>query len=257
MQEMDNLFSVRGKVVLITGAGSGLGRGYAEIFASAGSTVICAGRKEARLCQLAEELRERRGAAVYSARLDVTKADEREACIQKIVHDFGRLDVLVNNAGYEQVAPFTEVTEEVYDAIAAVNLKGAFFMGQAVAREMRRQSGGKIINIGSLGSFIGLRESAAYCATKGGIIQLTKTMALELGADHIQVNAIAPGYFVTPMTRGFYDDPKHRAWIESRIPLGRWGDVSDLTGAVLFFASRASDYVTGTVLPVDGGWLAG
>ncbi len=256
MQGMDDLFSVRGKVVLITGAGSGLGRGYAEIFASAGSTVICAGRKEERLRQLAEELRAQ-GAAAYPVRLDVTKAAEREACIQKIIRDFGRLDVLVNNAGYEQVMPFTEVTEESYDAIAAVNLKGAFFMGQAAARAMRRQSEGKIINIGSLGSFIGLRGSAAYCATKGGIIQLTKTMALELGADHIQVNAIAPGYFVTPMTRGFYDDPKHRAWIESRIPLGRWGKDSDLSGAVLFFASRASDYVTGTVLRVDGGWSAG
>ena len=122
---------------------------------------------------------------------------------------------------------------------------------------MKESGGGKIINIGSLGSFIGLRESSVYCAAKGAVLQLTRTMALELGKDGIQVNCLIPGYYVTPMTRPFYDDPQHRAWIESRIPLGRWGTSGDLAGAILFLASSASDYVTGTALTVDGGWLAG
>ena len=139
----------------------------------------------------------------------------------------------------------------------AVNLKGTFFMSQAVAKCMKQTGGGKIINIGSLGSFLGLRQSSVYCATKGGVVQLTKTMALELGAYGIQVNCLAPGYFITPMTQAFYDDPQHRAWIESRIPLARWGTNEDLAGAVLFLASAASDYITGETIRVDGGWLAG
>lgn len=256
MWEVDELFSVKDKVVLVTGAGSGLGQGYAEIFGAAGSRVICVGRKGHKLQSVAESICRAGGQAVPLV-LDVTQASSRTAGIETIMKEFGRLDVLVNNAGYEHISPFGELTEDEYDQIMAVNLKGAFFMGQAAAAAMQRSGGGKIINVGSLGSFIGLKESACYCASKGGILQLTKAMALELGEHNIQVNAIAPGYFLTPMTKPFYDDAAHRAWIEGRIPMGRWGKQEDLAGAVLFLASKASDYVTGTVLKVDGGWLAG
>ena len=252
--ENSKIFDVSGKVVLITGAGSGLGAGYARTFGRAGSVVICAGRNMKNLEQTVSEIKAEGGkAAAYT--VDVTKRDSIKELVAAVLRDYGQLDVLVNNAGYENIQPFLEVTPEVYDDIMAVNMKGAFFMAQEAAQAMK-QRGGKIINIGSLGSYIGLAESSVYCSTKGGIIQLTKTMAIELGEYNIQVNALAPGYFITPMTQPFYDDPKHRAWIESRIPLHQWGTDEDLAGPVLFLASAASNYVTGVTIKVDGGWLA-
>lgn len=250
-----NIFDVSHKIVLITGAGSGLGEGYAHIFAEAGATVICAGRNQERLDQVVSEIQADGGSAkAYT--VDVTETQSIKSLIADVIRDFGRIDVLVNNAGYENIQPFTEVTPEIYDDIMNVNLKGVFFVAQETAKVMKENRGGKIINIGSLGSYIGLAESSVYCSTKGGVIQLTKTMAIELGEYNIQVNALAPGYFITPMTQPFYDDEDHRAWIESRIPLHEWGTVLDLAGPVLFLASDASNYVTGETIKVDGGWLA-
>lgn len=250
-----NIFDVSGKIVLITGAGSGLGEGYALTFGEAGSTVICAGRNIGRLEAVAAKIREEGGKAEAFC-VDVTDIQSIRTLVQAVTDAYGRIDVLVNNAGYENIQPFTEVTPEVYDDIMNVNMKGVFFMAQEVAKVMKKSGGGKIINIGSLGSYIGLAESSVYCSTKGGVIQLSKTMAIELGEFNIQVNCIAPGYFITPMTQPFYDDPKHREWIESRIPLHVWGTTADLAGPILFLASAASNYVTGETIKVDGGWLA-
>ena len=250
-----NIFDVSGKIVLITGAGSGLGEGYALTFGEAGSTVICAGRNMERLEAVVQKI-EADGGKARAYQVDVTRLDSIRELVSAIVRDFGRIDVLVNNAGYENIQPFTEVTPEVYDDIMNVNMKGVFFVAQEVAKVMKQNGGGKIINIGSLGSYIGLAESSVYCSTKGGVIQLSKTMAIELGEFNIQVNCLAPSYFITPMTQPFYDDPKHRAWIESRIPLHVWGTSADLAGPVLFLASAASNYVTGETIKVDGGWLA-
>lgn len=250
-----NLFDVSGKIVLITGAGSGLGEGYALTFGEAGATVICAGRNLDRLNSTVQAIRESGGTA-KAFTVDVTDPSSIHTLVNTVADEFGRIDVLVNNAGYENIQPFVDVTPEVYDSIMAVNMKGVFFVAQAVARVMKEAGGGKIINIGSLGSYIGLAESSVYCSTKGGVIQLSKTMAIELGEYNIQVNCLAPGYFITPMTQPFYDDPKHRAWIESRIPLHQWGTSLDLAGPVLFLASAASNYVTGETIKVDGGWLA-
>ena len=249
------LFDTSGKIVLITGAGSGLGEGYALTFGDAGATVICAGRNMERLDKTVESI-EKEGGKAKAYQVDVSDNASIHELVSAVCADFGRIDVLVNNAGYENIQPFLEVTPEVYDDIMSVNMKGAFFVAQEVARVMKENGGGKIINIGSLGTFIGLPESSVYCSTKGGIGQLTKTMALELGKYNIQVNAIAPGYFVTPLTQPFYDDPEHRAWIESRIPLHEWGTTQDLAGPVLFLASAASNYITGEIIKVDGGWLA-
>ena len=225
--EMD-LFDVSGKVVVVTGAGTGLGAGYARAFGAAGATVVCAGRTLKSLEETVTAVREAGGKAL-ALTVDVTKP--------------------------ETLPAFLKVTPEQFDAIVGVNLRGAFFMAQAAANAMGDR-GGKIINIGSLGSYIGLAQSSVYCATKGAVIQMTRTMAIELAPRHIQVNAIAPGYFVTPMTQPFYDDPEHRAWIEGRIPAGRWGTTEDLAGPAIFLASAASDYITGQVIIVDGGWLA-
>ena len=251
-----NLFDVSGKVVVITGAGSGLGEGYALAFGESGARVVCAGRNLSRLEHTAQEITAGGGFALART-VDVTCLDSIRALVAGVVRELGRIDVLINNAGFENIQPFLEVTPQVYDDIMNVNLKGAFFMAQEAARVMKAQGGGKIINIGSLGSFIGLSESSVYCSTKGGVVQMTKTMALELGEYNIQVNCLAPGYFVTPMTQPFYDDPRHRAWIESRIPLRQWGTTLDLAGPALFLASAASSYVTGETIRVDGGWLAG
>lgn len=250
-----NLFDVSGKVVLITGAGSGLGEGYAQAFGESGATVICAGRNKDRLEDTVRKITESGGTA-RAFTVDVTDLDSIKALVAAVEAEYGRIDVLVNNAGYENIQPFLEVTPQVYDDIMNVNLKGVFFVAQEVARVMKDHGGGKIINIGSLGSYIGLAESSVYCSTKGGVVQLTKTMAIELGPFHIQVNCLAPGYFITPMTQPFYDDPEHRQWIESRIPLHQWGTTLDLAGPALFLASAASDYVTGVTIQVDGGWLA-
>lgn len=249
------IFDVKDKVVLVTGAATGLGEGYAHIFAESGCKVACADINKAKVEQTAEDIKAEGGEATAFF-VDVTKRESIDQLVKGILNVYGRIDVLVNNAGVEHIEPFVEVSEEHYDFITGVNLKGVFFVAQSIARVMKEQGGGKIINIGSLGSYIGLAESSVYCTTKGGVIQMSKTLSIELGADNIQVNCIAPGYFITPMTQPFYDDPEHRAWIESRIPLHEWGTVADLAGPLLFLASYASDYITGTTIKVDGGWLA-
>ena len=250
-----NLFDVSGKVVLITGAATGLGEGYAHIFAESGCKVACADIQFEKVCQTAEDICAQ-GFEAIAFEVDVTRQKSIRKMAAEILQAYGRIDVLVNNAGVEHIEPFTEVSEEHYDFITSVNLKGVFFVAQEIAKIMKKQGGGKIINIGSLGSYIGLAESSVYCTTKGGVIQMSKTMSIELGPDNIQVNCVAPGYFITPMTQPFYDDAEHRAWIESRIPLHNWGTVKDLAGPMLFLASDASNYVTGATIKVDGGWLA-
>lgn len=250
-----NIFDVTGKVVIVTGAGTGLGESYAQAFGEMGATVVCAGRTQSTLERAAAAIRKNGGEAIGLS-VDVTDPNAIRHFMKQVQAQTGGVDVLVNNAGAEIVEDFLSVTPEHFDAIIGVNLKGAYFMAQAAAEAMKER-GGKMINIGSLGSYIGLAESSVYCSSKGAIVQLTKTMAIELAKYNIQVNAIAPGYFVTPMTQQFYDDPEHRAWIESRIPAGRWGTGKDLAGPALFLASSASDYVTGQVVIVDGGWLAG
>lgn len=251
-----NPFDIRDKVVLITGAGSGLGKGYALVFGEAGCKVVCTGTNQENVNQTVNEIRASGGEAkaFFS---DITNTQTMRIMIDDIVATYGKIDILINNAGTEIAEPFFDVTPEHFDKINNVNIKGVFFVAQAVAEKMKSAGGGKIINIGSLGSYIGLAESSVYCSTKGAVIQLSKTLALELAQYNIQVNCIAPGYFITPMTQPFFDDPKHREWIEGRIPLGRWGNTADLAGPMIFLASSASDYVTGTTIIVDGGWLAG
>lgn len=251
-----NLFDMQGKIVLITGSGTGLGEGYAHIFTEVGATVVCADINKAAADKVVADIIAQGGKA-EAIKVDVTDQQSINDMVAEVVKKHGKIDVLLNNAGVEDIAAFENVTPAQYDKIHAVNLRGTFFVAQAVAKEMKKSGGGKIINIGSLGSYIGLARSSVYCSTKGGVILLSKTMALELAADNIQVNCIAPGYYITPMTMPFYNDPKRRAWIEERIPLGRWGTVADLAGPMLFLASPASDYITGVTINVDGGWLAG
>lgn len=170
--------------------------------------------------------------------------------------ELGSFDILVNNAGTEIPKDATDVTEQDFDAIIGVNLKGTYFCAQSAAAVMAEQGSGKIINIGSLGSQIGLAGATVYCCSKGGVLQFTRALAIELAHSGVQVNAIGPGYFRTRMTEPFFLDPGHREWIEARIPMGRIGTTADLAGTVVFLASSASDYITGQIIYVDGGWLA-
>lgn len=248
-------FNLEGKVAVVTGSAQGLGKGYAKGLAEAGATVVCADRNLEGVQKTAVEIAEAGGKA-EACFLDVTKPAETEKAFREIASRLGSLDILINNAGVEDISPFVDVTEAQYDKIMGVNLRGAFFTAQAAARVMKAQKSGKILNIGSLGSAIGLSESSVYCGTKSGVLGITRTMAIELAKDNVQVNALGPGYFRTPMTEPFFQDPAHRKWIEERIPAGRVGTAEDLIGAVVFLCSSASDYLTGQIVYVDGGWLA-
>ena len=250
-----NLFSLDSRVALVTGAARGLGRGYAKALAAAGARVICADVSAGDLEQAVAELREAGPEADWRV-IDVTDVAGVRHAIQDIERVYGRLDVLVNNAGIDIPKEADAVAESEFDRIIGVNLKGTYFVAQAAANVMKAQKAGKIINIGSLGSQIGLAGATVYCASKGGVLQFTRALAIELAPHNVQVNAIGPGYFRTAMTEPFFQDPDHRKWIENRIPIGRIGTPDDLAGTVVFLSSRASDYITGQIIYVDGGWLA-
>lgn len=248
-------FNLAGKVAVVTGSAQGLGKGYAKGLADAGAFVICADRNLDGVKSTADEICSV-GQTAEAVAIDVTRPEETGKLFRTIAKKHGHFDILINNAGVEEINDFVHVTEAQFDKIMGVNLRGVFFTAQAAARIMAPQKSGKILNVGSLGSAIGLAQSSVYCGAKGGVVQITKTMAIELARDNIQVNAIGPGYFRTPMTESFFQDPEHRKWIEQKIPAGRVGTVEDLIGTVVFLCSGASDYLTGQIVYVDGGWLA-
>ena len=257
MDGSKDLFSLDGKVSIVTGGGRGLGYGIAQALAGAGSNLVIVGRSRDKLERASQEIMEETKRKVLPLPLDLAREGKIERLVQVVLKEFGRIDVLVNNAGTTVRKPFLEITEKEFDDVVHLNLRAVFFLTQAVVGEMIKQKRGKIINIASLGSQIGLRNISAYTATKGGIASLTRTLALELAAHNINVNAIAPGYYRTQLTEALFQDEEGYRWVLSRIPLGRPGMPEDLAGAAVFLASSASDYVTGQVLFVDGGWIAG
>lgn len=256
MERSKNLFSLHGKVSIVTGAGRGLGYGIAHALAGAGSDLIAVSRSSHELERLSQEIRRETKGRVLPLSLDLTQEGAIERLVKSALEEFGRIDVLVNNAGTTARKPFLEITREEFDDVVGLNLRAVFFLTQAVVREMIKGKKGKIINIASLGSQIGLRNVSVYTATKGGVASLTRTLALELAEYNINVNAIAPGYYRTKMTEPLFQDEDRHRWVLSRIPLGRAGVPEDLAGTAIFLASSASDYVTGQVLFVDGGWIA-
>jgi len=257
MDSSKDLFSLNGKVSIVTGGGRGLGYGIALALAGAGSDLVIASRSRNELERASQEIMEETKRKVLPLPLDLAREGEIERLVETVLKEFGGIDVLVNNAGTTVRKPFLEVTEKEFDDVVHLNLRAVFFLTQAVVKKMIKQKKGKIINIASLGSQIGLRNISAYTATKGGITSLTKTLALELAPHNINVNAIAPGYYRTQLTDALFRDEEGYRWVLSRIPLGRPGVPEDLAGAAIFLASPASDYVTGQILFVDGGWIAG
>jgi NAD(P)-dependent dehydrogenase (short-subunit alcohol dehydrogenase family) len=249
-------FRLDGRVAVVTGASRGIGRALALALADAGADLALASRSAEGLEAVSAEVAARGGRAL-AVPTDVADVAQVRRLVERTVEAFGRLDVLVNNAGLNIRRPALEFTEQDWDAIHAVQLRGVFFACQAAGRVMVQQGYGKIINIASLTSVIGIKHVVPYAAAKGGVVQLTKALAVEWAPLGVRVNAIGPGYIETDLTQPLFQDPERSAWIHSRIPLGRRGYPADLMGAAVFLASPASDYVTGQVLYVDGGWLAG
>jgi 2-deoxy-D-gluconate 3-dehydrogenase len=253
---LESLFSLKGQVAIVTGGGRGLGRGMAIALAGAGADVVLISRTADELNTTVQEIRQAGGQAdAYPG--DVFKVEEMIDLIQSIHSAKGRVDILINNAGFALRKPALEFTLDDWERQVDVNLKAAYFIAQATGKIMKDQGRGKIINIASLSSFIALQNASVYGITRGGILSMTRSLAIEWARYRINVNAIAPGYFQTKQTAPVFADEKHREWILSRIPLGRSGLAEDLAGAAVFLASKASDYMTGQIIIVDGGWLAG
>jgi NAD(P)-dependent dehydrogenase (short-subunit alcohol dehydrogenase family) len=249
------LFELRGKVVLVTGASQGIGRELAFLLAGLGGVVVATGRSAEALDGLTKEAIER-NLTLDSVLLDVRHTASIDASVAEVVNRHGRIDVLVNNAGLGQAHRALDVSEADFDEMISVNLRGVFFMSQAVARAMIPHGGGRIINMSSQGGVVGLPDAAVYCASKGGVNMLTKVLALEWAEYGINVNAIAPTFIYTPGTAPLLDGPGLRDRILDKIPLRQLGTTADIAGAVAYLATEASRLVTGTVLMVDGGWTA-
>lgn len=249
-----DLFRLDEKVAIVTGASRGLGRAMALALAEAGADIAAVGRDRATLERLGAEVRER-GRDCLLIAADVAAPGEAQRIVDETMAWKGGVHVLVNNAGTVVRASAVDISDEDWDRVVDLNLTGAFRVAQAAARVMVTQGAGKIINIGSVNSVLGAREVISYAASKGGLLQVTRAMASELARNGVQVNCILPGYFETDLTQRLQDDEARYEMIRRRTPAGRWGQPEDLAGAVVYLASAASDYVTGSTLTVDGGFI--
>jgi 2-deoxy-D-gluconate 3-dehydrogenase len=249
-------FSLKGRSGIVTGGGSGIGKGMATGLVQAGAEIVIAGRRRERLEETARELRQF-GGPVIPVQADVSRMDDIRSLVDRAVEEFGKIDFLFNNAGTIRRNPPEDFLEKDWDEVINTNLKGPFFLAQAVARVMISQKRkGKIINTSSLIAIQGGKRVPPYAASKGGISQLTKSMANDWAKYDILVNAIGPGWVNTELTEPLRQDRERFAEITARIPLGRWADPDDLAGAAVFLASDASDYITGQSIFIDGGWLS-
>lgn len=254
MSKILDKFKLSGKVAVVTGASRGLGQGMALALAGAGADIAAVYTSD---CSQTWQAVEALGRRCLLIKADVGKKSSADSIVKQAVESLGRVDILVNNAGIIRRAAFVDFSEQDWDDVMDVNIKGLFLLSQAVAKQMIRQGkGGKIINVASMLSFQGGIRVCSYTASKSAVMGLTKIMTNELAGQGINVNAIAPGYMATDNTQALRDDPKRNADILARIPAGRWGTPEDLDGAVVFLASAASDYVNGYTIAVDGGWLA-
>lgn len=250
---MEDLFSLDGKVAIVTGASKGLGRAMGIGLARAGADIVATHTSGE--TDTVDEIKKLGREAIW-IKVDVTKRDNIKRMVDTVKKKFGEIDILVNNAGVFKMSPADMITEEDWDMIIDVNLKGQFLCAQEVGRQMIKQKSGKIINIASIAGKMAFSHSAAYNASKGGVILLTKTLATELGLHNIQVNAICPGLFATKMTENLMKDKKIIQMLKDKVPLGRHGEPEELMGSVIYLASKASGYTTGHSLVVDGGWTA-
>lgn len=250
------LFSLAGKTALITGASGGIGRALAVGMAGAGAAVAVHGRKQGEIDKTCALVAAAGGRALPLA-ADLEDAATPTRLVEATVAELGRLDILVNCAATNRRKPITAVTPADYDAIMTVNLKSAYFLTQAAYPHMREQGGGKVIHIGSINVDFALDSVSVYGASKGGLVQQTKAMAVEWAPDNIQVNCIVPGFIHTPLSEPLWADPKKAHWFRSRIPMRRPGEPEEIVGLAIFLASPASNYITGESIIIDGGFSAG
>ncbi|HEX8909197.1 MAG TPA: SDR family oxidoreductase [Anaeromyxobacteraceae bacterium] len=249
----EGLFDLTGQVALVTGASKGLGRAMAVGLARAGAELALCARDLDGLAitrRAVEELGRR--AETYA--LDVLDPESVRRAVAAAAEAFGRIDILVNNAGVNVRKPALELSEEEWDRVVDTNLKGYFLVARAVGAHMVARRKGKVINVSSIFGAVGMHHQLAYAASKGGVVQLTKVLAIEWAKHGVNVNAIGPTYFETPLVATLRDDPERFRFINERTPMGRWGQPEELEGTLVYLASRASDFVTGQTVYVDGGW---
>jgi 2-deoxy-D-gluconate 3-dehydrogenase len=247
--------SIEGHVVIVTGASKGIGYGLAKAYANAGAKVAACARDSASLETLVGEIRAE-GHTARAYELDVTRVASIEPLVQQIYRDFGRLDILMNNAGVGDNHAAVAVTEADWDQMFAVNAKGLFFVAQAAGKIMLENGYGRIVNMSSQASVVGIREHAVYCATKGAVNQLTRVLALEWAPRGVTVNAIGPTFISTPGTVARLSDPSYLQGVLDRIPAGRVGTIADVAAAALFLSCPSAGMITGQHLAIDGGWTA-
>lgn len=246
-------FRLDGRQALVTGASRGIGLGAAAALADAGAHVVMVARSAEPLRSAAETIRER-GGSCEIATLDITNLDESE----RFVASRDAFDILVNNAGINRPGPFADMSSDDFDAVMNINVRATFFITKAVVKRMRERSGpGSIINVSSQMGRVGGIDRTVYCTSKHAIEGFTRALAIELGPAQIRVNTICPTFIRTPLTASTFADPERVAWIESKIKLGRIGEIEDIMGAIVFLAADASSLITGTALVIDGGWTAG
>lgn len=252
---MAQLFDLGGKRALVTGGGTGLGRAMAHALAEAGAAVALAARRREKLAGCAEEIRALGGRA-HALSCDLTRPESVRDAAREAEERLGGVDILVNNGGVSGEGWAAELPLERWSRVIETNLRGAFLMCQAIAPGMIERGGGSIVNVASVAGLIGVKMLSAYSASKGGLVQLTKTLALEWAKTGVRVNALAPGYFLTDINREFFGSGAGERLIRAHIPMGRVGRPEELKGAALFLASDASSFMTGAVLVVDGGQYA-
>lgn len=249
------LFDLKGKTALVTGSSQGIGYALAGGLADAGAVLVLNGRHTAKLSEAADKLRAQ-GATVHELPCDVTDHAAVKAAVDAFESETGPIHILVNNAGMQHRTPLEDFEPEMFETLMRTNVSSVFNVGQAVARHMIGRGAGKVINIASVQTALARPGIAPYTATKGAVANLTKGMATDWAKHGLQVNAIAPGYFDTPLNAALVQDPEFSAWLEKRTPAGRWGDVDELIGACVFLSSAASSFVNGHTLFVDGGITA-
>jgi gluconate 5-dehydrogenase len=250
------LFDLTGTSALVTGSSRGIGLALAKGLLQAGCRVTIHGRNLDQVRNTADDLAQETGGETRASTFDVTDQAAVDGGVTEIEQEWGTPDILVNNAGIQRRAPFVDFTLQDWNDLVATNLTSAFLVSQRVSRGMVERGSGKIINIGSVQSQLARPGIAPYSATKGGIVMLTKGLCADLGPHGIQTNALAPGYFSTELTQALVADEDFTRWVTTRTPAGRWGEVEDLVGGLVFLASSASNFVNGQVLYVDGGMTA-
>jgi NAD(P)-dependent dehydrogenase (short-subunit alcohol dehydrogenase family) len=255
----NNVTRLSGKVALITGGGTGIGRAIALAFAREGASVAVSGRRLEKLREVASEI-QKCGGAGFAMECDVTRARDVERAVKGTVERFGRLNVLVNCAGALHVSTVEGISEEEWDRLMTVNVKGPFLMSRAVLPEFRKAGGGTIVNIGSVLGLLAVKDRAAYCASKGGVTMLTKAMAIDHAHENVRVNCICPSIVETELVKGVFDESERGQALRreriATIPLGRIGRPADVAEMAVFLASEESSWLTGAAIPLDGGLSA-